>query len=359
MNRGRRTEIPNAEMIRVHLADERDAEMRLRLALLNLVVELPESVTLADICRGMDVPESTAYVWLRAWRERGYAGLKHPTETPGPGPGRPPTLDAAQVAELRHLLGERDGWQTAQVRNLIRTRWGVELSASQVARILRTKLKMHFGKPYPHDVRRPVDAEEQLEQRLIEVYKDLMDQGLDAQDIAIGFLDESSPQLTANTVRLWHFGDGQITKNTAKLKANTIGFYAVVGESVHGFLDASTQEAIAAFLPRIRAANADYGVVVVILDNFSSHHSAAVQTAAEDNDILLVPLPPYAPDLNPIEFVWKSIKRVISVNFIATADDLRNQITAAWNESIRHCSFAKQWINRFMPSVITYRELCG
>ena len=43
MNTGRRTDIPNAEMIRVHLADERDAEMRLRLVLLNLVVELPAS----------------------------------------------------------------------------------------------------------------------------------------------------------------------------------------------------------------------------------------------------------------------------------------------------------------------------
>ena len=214
-------------------------------------------------------------------------------------------LDAAQLAELKQLLGERDGWQAAEVRNLIRARGDEELSISQVARMLRTKRKMHFGKPDPHDARRPAEAEEQLEQRLIEMYKDSLDQGLDPQDIAIGFIDENSLPLTANTVRLWHFGDGQITQNTAKLKANTIGFYALVGESVHGFLDASTQEDITAFLPRIRAANPDYGVVVVILDNFSSHHSAAVQAAADDNDILLVPLPRYAPDLNPIGCIWR------------------------------------------------------
>jgi transposase len=359
MRTGRRTEIANVETLRRHLADERDAEVRLRLALLNLVATMPASVTLAEICEGMGVPTSTAYVWLRAWRERGYAGLRSPAQTNGRGPGAPPKLDDAQLAELERLLEERPAWETADIRALIKAHWGVELSTSQIRRILRNKLGMYCSKPYPHDFRRPADAEEQLEQRLIEVYADLMDQGLDEHDIAIGFLDESSPQLTANTVRLWHFGDAHITKNTAKLKANTIGFYAVVGDSVHGFLHASTQEDIAAFLPRIREANAEYGVVVVIHDNFSSHHAAAVRAAAEEHDILMVALPPYAPDLNPIEFIWKSIKRVVSVNFIPTTEDLRRHITAAWQDAVRHCSFARHWVDRFMPSLSAYKEFCG
>jgi len=32
---------------------------------------------------------------------------------------------------------------------------------------------------------------------------------------------------------------------------------------------------------------------------------------------------PYLPDLNPIEFIWKSIKRVISIVFVENVEALR------------------------------------
>jgi hypothetical protein len=48
----------------------------------------------------------------------------------------------------------------------------------------------------------------------------------------VGFLDESSPQTTANTQRLLSFGKPIIRKNTTKLKANSFGFYALNGVSI-------------------------------------------------------------------------------------------------------------------------------
>jgi transposase len=359
MNPGRRVEVPHAEMVRLHLAQEHDWIIRQRLTLLNLILELPESVTLADICRGLNIPLSTAYVWLRAWREHGYPGLSHPLETGEGSPGRRAALSDTDLAQLRQLLEAQPVWTTTQVRDLIKRQWNIDYSPSQVARILRNKLKMHFGKPYPHDSRRPPDAEERLENSLIQVYSDLMDQGFSEKEIALGFLDEASPQLTANTVRVWHFGKGQSVKDTTKRKANTIGFYAVAGRSVHDFLDGSTADSIAEFLPKIRKANADYGVVVVVLDNFTSHRAAVLQQAAEDNDILLVYLPPYSPDLNPIEFIWKSIKRAISVHFISSTDEMQQVITDDWNDCVQYLSFAKNWIERFVGSVISYKEICA
>jgi transposase len=358
MNPGRRVEVPHPEMVRLHLHQERDWVVHQRLTLLNLILELPESVTLADICRGLNIPLSTAYVWLRAWRKHGYGGLTHPLETGEGSPGRRAALDDDDLVELRQLLEKQPGWTTTQVRELIAHHWNVNYSASQVSRILRNKLEMHFGKPYPHDFRRPPDAEAQLENSLIQAYSDLMDQGLEEKEIALGFLDEASPQLTANTVRVWHFGKGEVAKDTTKRKANTIGFYAVAGHSVHDFLANSTASAIAEFLRKIREANAEYGVVVAVLDNFASHRAAALQKAAEDNDILLVYLPPYSPDLNPIEFIWKSIKRAISARFIHSADEMQQVITAGWNEAAQHCSFAKRWIQRFAGSVIDYKPVC-
>ena len=57
---------------------------------------------------------------------------------------------------------------------------------------------MHLSKPYPHDYRRPADAEALLQASLEAAYQKLEAKGFSKQDIAIGFLDEASPQTTTN-----------------------------------------------------------------------------------------------------------------------------------------------------------------
>ncbi|VUT28140.1 MAG: hypothetical protein SYNGOMJ08_00702 [Candidatus Syntrophoarchaeum sp. GoM_oil] len=51
-----------------------------------------------------------------------------------------------------------------------------------------------------------------------------------------------------------------------------------------------------------------------------------VRLMAEKLEIYLVYLPPYSPDLNPIEFIWKSIKRVVSISFVENVEVLREII---------------------------------
>ena len=53
------------------------------------------------------------------------------------------------------------------------------------------------------DYRRSEDAEILLENQLQLTFSLLKEKGLKIEDIAIGFVDETSPQNTANTVRAW------------------------------------------------------------------------------------------------------------------------------------------------------------
>ena len=76
-----------------------------------------------------------------------------------------------------------------------------------------------------------------------------------SEDTIIGFLDESSPQTTANTQRLWSFTKPTICKNTTKLRANSFGFYALNGNSVINFKEHSRKEDVCEFLTEIRAKN--------------------------------------------------------------------------------------------------------
>ena len=61
------------------------------------------------------------------------------------------------------------------------------------------------------------------------------------------------------------------------------------------------------FLYTIREKNPDKEIIL-IQDNFKSHIADDTKKVADGLSIRLVFLPSYSPNLNPIEFTWKSIK---------------------------------------------------
>jgi transposase len=66
---------------------------------------------------------------------------------------------------------------------------------------------------------------------------------------------------------------------------------------------------------------------VVIWDNASFHKSSKVKKKIEDAGCRLVFLPPYSPDLNPIEHFWANFKKWLK-NHISTYDTLWDAIVA-------------------------------
>ena len=63
---------------------------------------------------------------------------------------------------------------------------------------------------------------------------------------------------------------------------------------------------------------------IVVMDNLRSHHVKAVQEVFENTEFHLAYLPPYSPDLNPIEKMWskmKSIMRKLKIRDLAKLPD--------------------------------------
>jgi len=52
--------------------------------------------------------------------------------------------------------------------------------------------------------------------------------------------------------------------------------------------------------------------------------------------------------LNPIEFIWKSIKRVVSTMFIINTVHMRNIIDRYFMKYSSQLSFAKAWIETIL-----------
>ena len=59
---------------------------------------------------------------------------------------------------------------------------------------------------------------------------------------------------------------------------------------------------------------------VIVLDNASFHQSATTLKLVEDAGCQLLFLPPYSPDLNPIEHLWAALKTRLRKDLFTAAD---------------------------------------
>jgi len=89
-------------------------------------------------------------------------------------------------------------------------------------------------------------------------------------------------------------------------------------------------------------------IINIVLDNYRVHHSKIVEKIAEILRIRLIFLPPYCPQLNPIEDVWRQIKDKIYCSAYQTLDELKNIFKAEFNKIIDYKSFYEIWLKDYL-----------
>lgn len=68
---------------------------------------------------------------------------------------------------------------------------------------------------------------------------------------------------------------------------------------------------------------------VVIMDNMRSHHAKIVTELLDKAGISYLYLPPYSPDLNPIEKMWSKMKYFLRKRKVRVAAELPEAVKAA------------------------------
>jgi transposase len=117
-----------------------------------------------------------------------------------------------------------------------------------------------------------------------------------------------------------------------------------------GVIDAATDEEVFRhFMDEVLVPTLRPGMVVV-MDNLASHRVSGVRESLEAAGCRLVYLPPYSPDLSPIELTWSKVKQLVrtqaprdvktliesigeSISQI-TADDCRGCFRACGHETL-------------------------
>jgi transposase len=73
---------------------------------------------------------------------------------------------------------------------------------------------------------------------------------------------------------------------------------------------------------------------LVVMDNLPVHHAMVVREAIEAVGAKVVFLPPYSPDLSPIELCWSKLKQLLRSAKARTREALDQALTQIINECI-------------------------
>ncbi|WP_457550472.1 IS630 family transposase [Archaeoglobus sp.] len=309
---------------------EKNPVVKERLLAILLLYDGKNIYEVAEILRKC---ERTIKEWLSRWNGEGYERL-----FPRGGRGRKPKLSDEEWDKILKEI-EGKGMTIKEVAVYVKTTRGVEYAYKTVWKILRKKKEIRYGKPYVQNERRPENAEEILKKRVNEVLSKV-------EDPIIAFLDESSIRLNPNRIRV--VNTPVVKYREGEKKSKTIfGFMALNGNDVVILSDKSKAEDMVAFLGLIRRENPERPICI-ILDNARIHHARIVKERAEELNIHLIYLPPYCPDLNPIEIGWGDLMRELA-RFLDFDEMVERSIEVALDLfGKRKHSYASYWVEEFI-----------
>ena len=121
----------------------------------------------------------------------------------------------------------------------------------------------------------------------------------------------------------------------------------MTGQSHFQYINNLDADCYLKFLKAILKEYPDSRKIYLVIDNAPAHKSKKVfdfVSSAKGNRLELVCLPPYSPDLNPIEIVWREVKKDVVYNtFYPLFDDFKTALTDS--------------LKNFAPSRI--KSICG
>jgi len=266
--------------------------------------------TPSEVMKSLGLCRTTIYRWLRAYDKGGTPSLK---ASKAAGPRY--KLTNKQKSQVRTWIVGKDPrqygfdfglWTRAIVAELIKKKLGLALGLTAVGRLLAS-LQITPQKP----LRRAYERDPEAVQEWVRTTYPKLRKRAKRLGAAIFFLDEAGFSSEPNLGRTYGMKgqtpvvatSGQRQKVSAISALNSKG--AFWSKVYTGMLNAGR---FVEFLKDFRRGGR--GRVFLVVDGHPSHHAKVVKSYVRQTRGMLELhfLPPYAPDLNPDEFVWQHAK---------------------------------------------------
>jgi len=279
--------------------DKREADR------IKAVVLLASGWTAEQVAEALLIDPNTVRNHFRRYQQDGLAGLQHVAYA-----GSDCALDAAELAALDVHVQTQLYVTAKEVAAWVKEQFDIAYTASGMTALLH---RLDFVYKKPKLV--PGKADPAAQEEFLEEYEKLK-QNKGENDI-VCFMDAVHPQHNPVIACGWikRGQEHDVPSNTGRRRVNINGAINLEDLApVVRFDETINAESTIALFEQLEEVYVLATWIYVICDNARYYRSKAVQEYLKDSRIKLVFLPPYAPNLNLIERLWKFFKKRVLYN---------------------------------------------
>ncbi len=269
---------------------------------IKVILLLDEGKKYKDIADYLFLDEGTIRNYRKRYVEGGILGLVTDTYS-----GKRCHLTDKEKEQLSNYLQSKICMDSKEIVAYIQKNFDVTYSISGVTALLHS-----MGFTYKKAKPVPGKANREAQELFIEAYRRLKSKGG-----KIYFADSTHPHHNAVISYGWiKKGEGfEILCNSGRHRLNINGAVDIESlDVITRTCDWVNADSMCVLLRAIRAKNLYEDKVTLIMDNAAYNRSTKVKILAKKLGIKLFYLPPYSPNLNPIERLWKFMKKKILYN---------------------------------------------
>jgi transposase len=249
--------------------------------------------------------------WVHRYNETGIAGLL-PRLPPGP----KPKLTTAQMAELRELVlagpvpkqHKVVRWRCLDLRQEVAQRFKVTVPERTIGKWLR-KLKLTRLQPRPFHPKKDDAAQQAFKQNFCAILKNALLGSTAHTAIEVWFQDEARVGQKGTHAYVWA-AVGSRPPMVRDNRHDTAYIFGAIcptrGVGAAMIAPAANTECMNLHLKEI-ATQVSPGARAAVVCDGAGWHQRGGKLEVPDN-IVMITLPPYAPELNPMENVWHYLR---------------------------------------------------
>lgn len=268
---------------------------------LRVVLYKTESLSHREIAQRLQMGRTQVSRIVRRYHQGGVAALVSDHHQ-----GSVPKLSLEQQQGLKIELKTKIYHTAQQVIEWVKERWGVIYHLRGMHRLLK-----RLGFTYKKNRLVPSKADPEAQRQFVQWFDKLQTEL--GPDDRLYFSDGVHLKHNAEAGYAWSLlGEPhRIPTNTGRQRYNILGAYCTQTHE-HLFIlteDNINQDTMIELLWRLRVKHPGSREIYVVLDNVSYNRAIRVAAAALLDNITLKFLPPYSPNLNLIERLWKFMRK--------------------------------------------------